>query len=120
MRNNTTRAPRQRSVEVEVTAEVITLPRSNKNYRRKRGGEFVKTLEERRRSELAWLIYCTDGLLGNIKHALLVNAFTMLPKDLKAADRLRALVQLGANEMREHMRKEMPDTNKSRAKRNAR
>ena len=100
----------------QTEAEVIPFPKRNKNYRQKRG-EFVKSLAQRRGSELSWIAYCTEGLIGNITHALTVNAFTMDKRDLKAVNRVRALVRLASDEFREYIAQAMPDTNKPRARR---
>lgn len=37
----------------------------------------LMSLAERRQRELAWMLYITEGYIGNVKHALAVNAYTL-------------------------------------------
>lgn len=47
----------------------------------------LTTLAQIRQRELAWLLYVTEGYLGNLLHALAVNGITFSDADMESADR---------------------------------
>ncbi len=58
---------------------------------------------QRRQRELAWALFITEGLAGNLAHALAVNAYTMREDDLAALRKLEGHVQRGAEAIRRQM-----------------
>lgn len=76
-----------------------------KRARAKRGQEEkIPSLAAREQRELVWMLFVTEGYIGNVMHALAINAYTLNPEALKAmqkavdrasatAAELRALMQ---------------------------
>lgn len=101
----------------KATAEIIEFKDGkNKNYRRKNGGEYLYTPEQRRARELNWILYVCEGLVGNLVHAQAVNAFTMEKTDLAAVRRTLRMAEATANEIRQHIRHTYPKAKQKRAK----
>lgn len=59
------------------------MKKPNRNYRRRTNGEFVLSLAERRKRELAWALYVSEGYAANLRSLMTVNAFTMSRHDLR-------------------------------------
>lgn len=58
----------------------------------KRRDKAACSMAQQRQRELSWLLYITEGAIGNYQHALVVNAYTLPHADLVCVE--HALAQL--------------------------
>jgi hypothetical protein len=75
----------------------------NRNYAKRRNGEYVHSMAARRHRELAWALYVAEGYAANLRNALTVNAYTL---DRAALRTLRACLQ-GAEQHCKALRAEL-------------
>lgn len=62
-----------------------------------------RTLRDLNHRQLVWVLYCARGLLGNLEHAVAVNAYTMDRNDLRAVERLRKRVEAETEALAQHI-----------------
>lgn len=62
--------------------KVIHLKQKRREMRRKPKKEKEVSQLQSRQRELAWLMYVTEGYIGNLKHLREVNAYTMTRADI--------------------------------------
>lgn len=61
------------------------------------------TLRQQFQRELAWLLYISEGYVGNLTHAAAVNAFTLPEEDLDMLGEMITLAEANAKMVRDRL-----------------